>query len=41
MEESDGTAVWQVEVVDQESFRTTAVDVDAGDGRVLREDTAD
>ncbi|WP_436739617.1 PepSY domain-containing protein [Streptomyces sp. BBFR102] len=41
LEESDGTAVWQVDVVDQESFRTTAVDVDAGDGRVLREDTAD
>ncbi|MFI1311045.1 PepSY domain-containing protein [Streptomyces albidoflavus] len=41
LEESGGTAVWQVEVVDQESFRTTAVDVDAGDGRVLREDTAD
>ncbi|MGX1837171.1 PepSY domain-containing protein [Streptomyces diastaticus] len=41
LEESDGTAVWRVDVVDQESFRTTAVDVDAGDGRVLREDTAD
>ncbi|MFD5024340.1 PepSY domain-containing protein [Streptomyces sp. NPDC058373] len=41
LEESDGSAMWQVEVVDQETFRTTEVDVDAADGRVLRENTAD
>lgn len=41
LEESGGSTVWQVEVVDQETFRTTEVDVDAADGRVLRENTAD